>query len=135
MRAKGTGNKFGRAVAREKYEGVMSLNIQRNDQVEVISGADRGKRGLVLRVFPDESRILIEHVRVVKKNVRPNPQRNIKGGVAEQEAPVHISNVLLVCPSCGPTRVGHRFEGDTKVRVCKKCGTPLTAKAKSKRKK
>jgi large subunit ribosomal protein L24 len=112
----------------------MSLNIQRNDQVEVISGADRGKRGRVLRVIPGESRILVEHVRVVKKNVRPNPQRNIKGGIAEQEAPIHISNVLLVCPSCGPTRIGHKFEGDTKVRVCKKCGTTLAAKTKSKRK-
>ncbi|MGB7188906.1 MAG: 50S ribosomal protein L24 [Acidobacteriaceae bacterium] len=112
----------------------MSLNIQRNDQVEVMSGADRGKRGKVLRVFPGEDRILIEHVRVVKKNVRPNPERNIKGGVAEQEAPVHISNVLLVCPSCGPTRIGHKFEGDAKVRVCKKCGATLTAKVKGKRK-
>jgi len=112
----------------------MSLNIQRNDQVELIAGADRGKRGRVLRVFPGEDRILIEHVRVVKKNVRPNPERNIKGGVAEQEAPVHISNVLLVCPSCGPTRIGHKFEGDTKVRVCKKCGTTLSAKVKGKRK-
>jgi large subunit ribosomal protein L24 len=112
----------------------MSLNIQRNDQVEVISGADRGKRGRVLRVFPDESRILVEHVRVVKKNVRPNPQKNIKGGVAEQEAPVHVSNVLLVCPSCGPTRVGHKSEGGAKVRVCRKCGTELTASRKSKRK-
>ena len=112
----------------------MSLNIQRNDQVELIAGADRGKRGRVLRVFPGEDRILIEHVRVVKKNVRPNPERNIKGGVAEQEAPVHVSNVLLVCPSCGPTRIGHKFEGDTKVRVCKKCGATLSAKVKGKRK-
>jgi large subunit ribosomal protein L24 len=112
----------------------MSLNIQRNDQVEVISGADRGKRGRVLRVFPGENRILVEHVRVVKKNVRPNPQRNIKGGIAEQEAPIHISNVLLICPSCGPTRIGHKFEGDTKVRVCRKCGGTLPAKTKSKRK-
>ncbi len=110
----------------------MSLNIQRNDQVEVISGADRGKRGRVLRVFPGENKVLVEHVRVVKKNVRPNPQRNIKGGVAEQEAPVHISNVLLVCPSCGPTRIGHKFEGDTKVRICKKCGTELTVKKSKK---
>jgi len=112
----------------------MSLNIQRNDQVEVMSGADRGKRGRVLRVFPGEDRILVEHVRVVKKNVRPNPEKNIKGGVAEQEAPVHVSNVLLVCPNCGPTRIGHKLEGDVKVRVCKKCGTTLTAKAKSKKK-
>ncbi len=108
----------------------MSLNIQRNDQVEVIAGSDKGKRGRVLRVFPDNDRILVEHVRVVKKNVRPNPQRNIKGGIAEQEAPIHISNVLLVCPSCGPTRVGHKFEGETKVRVCRKCGQTLAAKKK-----
>ncbi len=108
----------------------MSLNIQRNDQVEVIAGSDKGKRGRVLRVFPDNDRILVEHVRVVKKNVRPNPQRNIKGGIAEQEAPIHISNVLLVCPSCGPTRVGHKFEGETKVRVCRKCGQTLVAKKK-----
>ncbi|HZU10356.1 MAG TPA: 50S ribosomal protein L24 [Pseudacidobacterium sp.] len=106
------------------------MNIQRNDQVEVIAGSDKGKRGRVLRVFPDNDRILVEHVRVVKKNVRPNPQRNIKGGIAEQEAPIHISNVLLVCPSCGPTRVGHKFEGETKVRVCRKCGQTLVAKKK-----
>src|SRR6201987_1289539 len=108
----------------------MSLNIVRNDQVEVISGADRGKRGRVLRVIPESNRILVEHVRVVKKNVRPNPQRNIKGGIAEQEAPVDISNVALVCPNCGPTLVGTKVDGDTKVRVCKKCGQTLTRKKK-----
>jgi len=107
-----------------------SLNIQRNDQVEVIAGSDKGKRGRVLRVLPEANRILVEHVRIVKKNVRPNPQKNIKGGIAEQEAPLHISNVMLVCPNCGPTRVGHKFEGDTKVRVCKKCGQTLAPKKK-----
>ena len=110
----------------------MSLNIQRNDRVAVISGVDRGKQGRVLSVLPDKSRILVEHVRMVKKNVRPNPQRNIKGGIAEQEAPIHISNVLLVCPDCGPTRIGHKFEGDTKVRVCRKCGNNIATKAKKK---
>jgi large subunit ribosomal protein L24 len=108
----------------------MSLNIQRNDTVEVIAGSDKGKRGRVLRILADENRVLVEHVRMIKKNVRPNPQRNIKGGIAEQEAPVHISNVALVCPNCGPSRVGHKFEGDTKVRVCKKCGQTLAAKKK-----
>jgi large subunit ribosomal protein L24 len=108
----------------------MSLNIQRNDQVEVIAGSDKGKRGRVLRVLADENRVLVEHVRMIKKNVRPNPQRNIKGGIAEQEAPIHLSNVALVCPSCGPTRVGHKFEGDVKVRVCKKCGQTLATKKK-----
>jgi large subunit ribosomal protein L24 len=110
----------------------MSLNIQRNDQVVVISGKNKNvtKRLRVLRVLPDENRILVEHVNVVKKHVRPNPQKNIKGGIAEQEAPIHISNVMLVCPNCGPTRVGHKFEGDTKVRVCKKCGQTLAPKGK-----
>ena len=108
----------------------MSLNIQRNDQVEVIAGSDKGKRGRVLRILADENRVLVEHVRMIKKNVSPNPQRNIKGGIAEQEAPIHLSNVALVCPNCGPSRVGHKFEGDTKVRVCKKCGQTLAPKKK-----
>ena len=107
-----------------------SLNIQRDDKVQVISGTDKGKQGRVLRVLPETNRVLVEHVRMVKKNVRPNPQKNIKGGIAEQEAALHISNVMLVCPNCGPTRVGHKFEGDTKVRVCKKCGQTLAAKTR-----
>lgn len=106
----------------------MSLNIQRDDKVQVIAGTDKGKQGRVLRVLPETNRVLVEHVRMVKKNVRPNPQKNIKGGIAEQEAALHISNVMLVCPNCGPTRVGHKFEGDTKVRVCKKCGQTLANK-------
>lgn len=105
-----------------------SLNIRRNDQVEVIAGSDKGKRGRVLRVMPDANRILVEHVRLVKKHVRPNPQRNIKGGIAEQELPIHVSNVMLVCSNCGPVRVGYKIEGDKKVRVCKKCGQTLSAK-------
>jgi large subunit ribosomal protein L24 len=110
----------------------MSLSIQRNDQVKVIAGVDRGKTGRVLRVDADANRVLVEHVRMVKKNVRPNPQRNIKGGIAEQEAPIHLSNVMLVCPNCGPSRVGHKFEGDKKVRVCKKCGNEIVTKGKKK---
>jgi large subunit ribosomal protein L24 len=109
-----------------------SLNIQRNDKVEVIAGSDRGKQGRVLRVIPDANKVLVEHVRMVKKNVRPNPQRNIKGGIAEQEAPLHVSNVMVVCPNCGPTRIGHKFEGDKKVRVCKKCDQTLENKSKKK---
>ena len=110
----------------------MSLGLQRNDQVKVIAGVDRGKTGRVLRVDGDRQRVLVEGVRVVKKHVRPNPQRNIKGGIAEQEAPIHISNVMLVCPNCGPSRVGHKFEGDKKVRVCKKCGNEIVTKGKKK---
>jgi large subunit ribosomal protein L24 len=108
----------------------MALKLQRNDTVEVITGTDKGKRGRVLRVLGDKNRVLVEHVRMVKKHVHPNPQRNIKGGIAEQEAAIQISNVMLVCGTCGPTRVGQKFEGDTKVRVCKKCGTTLAPKKK-----
>ena len=79
----------------------------------------------MLRVFPGDNKILVEHVMMVKKHVRPNPQRNIKGGIAEQESRIDLSNVQLVCPTCGPVRIGHEVRGDRKVRVCKKCGTTL----------
>jgi large subunit ribosomal protein L24 len=101
------------------------VDIRRNDNVKVITGRDKGKEGRVLRVFPNDAKLLVEHVMIVKKHVRPNPQRNIKGGIAEQESRIAISNVQLVCPSCGPVRIGHEMRGDRKVRVCKKCGTTL----------
>jgi large subunit ribosomal protein L24 len=101
------------------------VDIRRNDTVKVITGRDKGKEGRVLRVFPNDAKILVEHVMMVKKHVRPNPQRNIKGGIAEQESRISISNVQLVCPTCGPVRIGHEVRGDRKVRVCEKCGTTL----------
>jgi large subunit ribosomal protein L24 len=101
------------------------VDIRRNDNVKVMTGRDAGKEGRVLRVFPDAGKVLVEHVMMVKKHVRPNPQRNIKGGIAEQESRISISNVQLVCPTCGPVRIGHEMRGDRKVRVCKKCGTTL----------
>jgi large subunit ribosomal protein L24 len=101
------------------------VDIRRNDTVKVITGRDEGKEGRVLRIFPDEGKILVEHVMMVKKHVRPNPQRNIKGGIAEQESRIALSNVQLVCPTCGPVRIGHEVRGERKVRICKKCGTTL----------
>jgi large subunit ribosomal protein L24 len=101
------------------------VDLKRNDTVKVITGRDKGKEGRVLRVFPNDAKVLVEHVMLVKKHVRPNPQRNIKGGIAEQESRIAISNVQLVCPSCGPVRIGHEMRGDRKVRVCRKCGTTL----------
>ena len=101
------------------------VDIRRNDTVKVITGRDKGKEGRVLRVFPNDAKLLVEHVMMVKKHVRPNPQKNIKGGIAEQESRISISNVQLVCPTCGPVRIGHDMRGDRKVRVCKKCGTTL----------
>ncbi len=106
------------------------MNIQRNDTVQVIAGRDKGKQGRVLRVIKDTDRVLVEHVMMVKKNIRPNPQKNIKGGIAEQEAPIAVSNIMLVCPSCGPVRVGYKADGDVKVRICRKCGNNIAGKKK-----
>src|ERR1700692_745286 len=107
------------------------VDIRRNDTVKVITGRDKGKEGRVLRVFPNDAKLLVEHVMMVKKHVRPNPQRNIKGGIAEQESRIAISNVQLVCATCGPVRIGHEVRGDRKVRVCKKRGTTLDKEAVS----
>jgi len=106
-----------------------SLMIHRNDTVQVLAGADRGKQGRVLRVFPDKGTVLVEHVRVVKKTVSSKTGRRTKGGIAEQESPINVSNVALVCPNCaGPARAGRKTVGDSHVRVCKKCGSELPTK-------
>ncbi len=112
-------------IREAKHRGGTRVDIRRNDTVKVMSGRDKGKEGRVLRVLPDKGKVLVEHVMMVKKHVRPNPQRNIQGGIAEQERPISLSNVQLVCPTDGPVRIGHEVRGDRKVRVCKKCGTTL----------
>jgi large subunit ribosomal protein L24 len=111
----------------------MAIKIKRNDIVEVIAGKDKGtadkpKRGRVLRVIADRNRLLVEGVGMVKKHVKPNPQRNIKGGIAEQESPIHISNVMLVDAEGNRTRVGSRLEGATRVRFSKASGNPIPTK-------
>ena len=97
--------------------------IRKNDTVLVRAGRDRGKRGRVLRVVPDKTRVVVEGVNFVKRHTRPNPQRNIKGGIVEREATLHVSNVQLVCPECSePTRIGRRLLDDgRRVRYCRKC--------------
>ena len=97
--------------------------IRRNDQVVVTTGRDSGKRGRVLKVLPAKNRVIVEGVNIIKRHTRPNPQRNIKGGIVEREASLHASNVQLVCPECGAmTRVGHRVLNDgRKIRICRKC--------------
>jgi large subunit ribosomal protein L24 len=108
------------------------IKIKRNDTVEVIAGKDKGKRGRVLRVIAEKNRVLVEHVMMVKKHVKPNPQRNIKGGIAEQESPIHISNVMLVDGEGNKTRIGSRLEGDKKVRVSKASGNAIAEKKQKK---
>jgi large subunit ribosomal protein L24 len=101
----------------------LATPIRKNDNVVVTTGKDRGKRGRVMRVVPDKNRVVVEGVNVIKRHTKPNPQRNVKGGVVEREAALHASNVQLVCPECGkPTRIGRKVLGDgRKVRVCRKC--------------
>jgi large subunit ribosomal protein L24 len=97
--------------------------IRRNDNVVVTTGKDRGKRGRVLKVLRDKNRLVIEGVNFINRHTKPNPQKNIKGGVMKREAPLHASNVQLICPECGAqTRIGHKLLGDgRKVRICRKC--------------
>jgi large subunit ribosomal protein L24 len=97
--------------------------VRKNDNVLVTTGRDRGKRGRVLKVLPAKNRVVVEGVNIIKRHTKPNPQRQIKGGVVEREAPVHASNVQVVCPECGKaTRIGRKILGDgRKVRICRKC--------------
>ena len=97
--------------------------LRKNDNVLVIAGKDRGKKGRVLSVVPGKNRVVVEGVSVIKRHTRPNPQRNIKGGILEREAPVDASNLMVICGECGkPTRVGRRLLDDgKKVRVCGRC--------------
>src|SRR5215813_10475554 len=102
---------------------VATSSIRKNDNVVVITGRDRGKRGRVLRVVPAKGRVIVEGVNLIKRHTKPNPRANVKGGIVEREASVHASNVQLVCPECGAqTRVGRKILGDgRKVRICRKC--------------
>ena len=97
--------------------------IRRNDNVLVMAGRDRGKRGRVLRVIPATNRVVVEGVNFVKRHTKANPGKNIKGGIVEREASLHASNVQLVCPECGAaTRIGRQVLDDgRKVRICRKC--------------
>jgi len=97
--------------------------IRRNDTVVVTTGKDSGKRGRVLKVIPGRNRLVVEGVNVIKRHTRPNPQRNVKGGIVEREASLHASNVQLMCPECNTmTRIGRRVLTDgRKVRICRKC--------------
>ena len=106
------------------------IKIKRNDRVEVIAGKDKGKQGRVLRVIGEKNRLLVEGVMMMKKHVKPNPQRNIKGGIAEQEATIHISNVMLLDGEGNKTRVGTRLEGEKKVRYSKVSGSTIAEKKK-----
>ncbi len=101
---------------------IVKLHVKKNDMVEIIAGKERGKTGKVLRVLPGKGRVVVENLNVIKRHTRPS-QLNPEGGIIEKEAPLSLSNVMLVCGSCNQaTRTGVRLlEDGSKTRYCKKC--------------
>jgi large subunit ribosomal protein L24 len=110
---------------RETTTNTASLGIRRGDMVKVMAGRSKGKTGKVLSVDPAKRRLTVEHANIIKKHTRPNPSKNIRGGILDKEGPIDVSNVMLVCPGCGKhTRVGHTTLPDgTRVRVCRRCNS------------
>ena len=102
------------------------MNIHKEDTVLILSGKDSGKKGRIIRVFPERNKALVEKVNMVKRHTRPNQQLP-QGGILEKEAPIHISNLQVICPKCGKaTRISKKvLTNGQKARTCKKCGEIL----------
>ena len=108
------------------------VDIKKDDMVKVLQGKDRGKEGRVVRVLPREGRVMVDGVALAKKHMRSTGKRSTsgqqlqQGGIIDAEMFIDISNVQIMCKTCGrPTRVGHRYEGDVKVRICRRCEAEL----------
>jgi large subunit ribosomal protein L24 len=103
------------------------IQLRKGDNVKVMSGPDAGRTGRVLSINPLKNTVVVEHAHIIKRHTRPNPQKNVKGGIVEKEGPINVSNVMIVCSSCGKhTRIGHTVLADgKKVRSCRRCGTTL----------
>ena len=98
------------------------MKIRKGDRVRVLTGKDRGKEGEVARALPEQNKVIVDGINVVKKHQKPT-RATQQGGIIDRDMPIPVANVALICESCGPTRVGYRFEPDgTKVRICRKCG-------------
>jgi len=104
--------------------------LKKNDQVEVIAGKDKGRVGKVLRVYPATSKAVVERINMIKRHTKPQ-EMNQQGQIVEREAPIHVSNLQLICPECTKTgRIGRKLlEDGTKVRFCKSCGESIESKA------
>ena len=122
------------AIAKRKPAEPVRIDLKKEDTVKVISGRDKGKEGRVLAVNRETGKVLVEHVMMIKRHTRPNPGKQIKGGIAERESPINASNVLIVCPGCHKAvRIAHHIDniagGKTRrTRVCRKCGQTLDRK-------
>ena len=103
---------------------VHKFKLKKEDTVEIIAGKDKGKRGKILKILRDKDRLVVEGANIVKKAKKRRSKQD-RGGIIEIEAALHSSNVMIVCKKCGPTRIGHKIEGDKKIRVCRKCGEAL----------
>lgn len=100
------------------------LKIKKGDRVRVLTGKDRGREGLVSRAMPSQGKVIVDGINQVKRHQKARTA-NEQGGIIDKDLPIQVSNVALLCPSCGPTRVGYRVTGDEKVRICKKCGSEI----------
>ncbi len=100
------------------------FKLRKEDQVQVIAGKDKGKQGKIVKIDREKGRAIVAGVNMVKKAMKKRKQTD-RGGISEIEAPIQISNVMIVCRKCGPTRIGYKIEGDTRKRVCRKCGEAL----------
>jgi large subunit ribosomal protein L24 len=98
--------------------------LKKEDTVQIITGKDKGKRGRILKVLRDKERVVVEGANIVKKAMKRRNQQD-RGGIVEIEAAIHRSNVMIVCKKCGPTRIGYKLDGKTKIRICRKCGEAL----------
>jgi len=122
------------AIAKRKPAEPVRIDIKKEDTVRVISGRDKGKEGRVLAVNRETGRVLVEHVMMIKRHTRPNPPKGIKGGIAERESPIQVSNVMIVCPGCHKAvRIAHHVDAvaggkSRRTRVCRKCGQTLDRK-------
>jgi len=110
----------------------VTLKIRKGDEVMVIGGKDRGKRGKVTDVDPKGGTVLVAGVNLSKRHTKANPSKNTKGGIIEQPMPLKFGKVMVVCNHCGkPTRIGRRTNEDTKERVCKRCGEAIVIEEKA----
>ncbi|MBP7928689.1 MAG: 50S ribosomal protein L24 [Acidimicrobiia bacterium] len=97
------------------------MKLRRGDKVQVLTGKDAGKQGTIMRSIPERDRVIVSGVNMAKRHTKPT-RDVMQGGIIDKDMPIHVSNVALVCGKCGPTRVGYRFDGDKKIRTCRKCG-------------
>jgi large subunit ribosomal protein L24 len=103
----------------------VKMRLKKGDQVLVLTGKDVGKQGLITRVLPDRNMVIVDGINVAKKHQR-STKATMQGGIIDKDMPLPASNVAIVCPTCGPSRIGYRLDDDgKKFRVCKKCGKDL----------